>query len=177
MKRVKSTPQDEAILRDETANPADRASAATRLASDGFGKEIFPVLDNWLSHSSFILRDEAVSILLGVWGHEKYVGRIIEMLNNDSHWLIRKSASQSLATFIEKFAEGEKYKAQVIEELLKSLLDDEKDFVQKKSYEGLYKLIKNERPREDNDSFDRNQDVDWILLQPYLEKYALNKPN
>ncbi len=35
MKRIKSTLEDEQLLVDESANPADRASAAGSLASDG----------------------------------------------------------------------------------------------------------------------------------------------
>ena len=41
-----STPQDEELMLDEDANSADRSTAAECLASDGFGKQIHPILDS-----------------------------------------------------------------------------------------------------------------------------------
>lgn len=45
MKRIKSTLEDEQLLVDESANPADRASAAESLASDGLIDVVSPILN------------------------------------------------------------------------------------------------------------------------------------
>ncbi|MBA4124418.1 MAG: HEAT repeat domain-containing protein [Acidobacteria bacterium] len=176
MKRVKSTQYDEIILRDESTSPADRVSAATVLASDGFGQEIFPVLEKWLNHSHFLLRAEAIWMILSGFGHQKYVEKAIQMLHNDDNWSVRKYASLALSDFSKEYVEGKKYEEQIIKELLISLLNDEDGFVQRDSYKGLYKLIKGKRERSDENEFDRNRDVDWDLLLPYLDKYGLQKP-
>ncbi len=176
MKRIKSTQNDEIVLRNESVPPADRVSAATVLASDGFGREIFPVLEEWLNHSHFLLRGEAIWMILSGFGHQKYVQKAIQMLHQDSNWSVRKYASLALSDFSKEYIAGKKYEEQIIEQLLISLLNDEDEFVQRDSYKGLYKLITDNVLTFDKDSFDRNRDVDWNLLRPYLEKYKLKKP-
>lgn len=176
MKRIKSTLEDEIMLLDENASPPDRVNSMKKLASDGFGDKIHPVLDNWLNHSHFLLRDAAVSMLLVSWGQQKYVGKVIEMLHNDTDWSVRGTAATALANFSKEFIEGSKYEQKIVGELLISLLKDEDEFVQRDSYKGLYKLIKGECERSDENEFARNRDVDWDLLQPYLDKYGLQKP-
>lgn len=176
MNRIKSTLKDEQILLDETANPADRASAAESLAFDGFGKQIHPVLDEWLISSEFILRNQAISMLLGIWGHRKYLNTGFNLLHSDEHWLVRKGSSIALSKFAREFIEGTKYRDQIIRELISSLIKDENQFVQKNSYKCVYELITSKKFNMDKDYSDRSQDVDWNLLKPYLEKYSLNKP-
>lgn len=176
MKRLKSTPEDERILKDEAANPADRASAAESLAFDGFGKQLHPVLDEWLTSSEFILRNHAISMLLGIWGHKKYLNEGLNFLHSDEHWLVRKGSSIALLKFAQEFIEGEKYKNQIMKELLISLIQDENQFVQKSSYKCVYQLITGRKLNVDEDYFDRNRDANWDLLQPYLDKYNLSKP-
>lgn len=175
MKRTKSTLEDEIMLLNENASPPDRVNSMKKLASDGFGDKVHPVLDDWLSHSHFLLRDAAVSMLLISWGQQKYLGKVIEMLHNDTDWSVRGTAATALSNFSKEYVEGKKYEEQIIKELLISLLNDEDEFVQRDSYKGLYKLIKGERERSDENEFTRNQDVDWKMLQPYLEKYNLQR--
>ncbi len=176
MKRIKSTPQDEIILRDENVSPPDRINSMKKLASDGFGDEIHPTLDNWLNHPHFLLRDAAISMLLNSWGQQKYVNKTVEILHNDTDWSVRGTAATALANFSKEFTEGSKYQQKIIEELLISLLNDEDEFVQRDSYKGLYRIITGNN-LGDKDEFDRNQDVSWEMLKPYLEKYDLQKPN
>lgn len=177
MTRVKSTDKDEIILRDEKASPAERISAATVLASDGFGREIFPVLEKWLNHSHFLLRGEAVWMILSGFGHQKYVEKAIQMLHHDENWSVRQYASLALAEFSKDYIEGRKYLERIIKELLISLLNDQDEFVQRDSYKGLYKLIKSENEFSNKNEFNKNRDVDWNLLQPYLDKNNLQRPD
>lgn len=179
MNRVKSTLEDEQILADEAADPVERGSSARKLLSDGYFDTAFPILAQWFDHPESTLREDAISLLLGSLGHQKYVGKVIEMLHTDSSDFVRGDAANSLSNFCVDFVEGEKYEEQIIKELLVGLLKDEDSFVQKHCYNGLYKIIKKERWKlyDEIDYFDRNRDVDWNLLQPYLEKYGLQKPD
>jgi len=176
MKRVKSTPQDEIILADENANPVERSSSATKLLSDGYGKVVVPVLEQWFEHRESILREDAVSLLLASLGHEKYVDKAIKILHSDTDYVVRHDAARGLAKFCVDFIEGKKYENQINKELLLALVQDNEPYVQKECYKGLCRIITGKNLKEDKDSFDLNQDVNWNLLQPYLDKYGLQKP-
>lgn len=175
MKRIKSKPEDEQILVNESIDAPTRIDSMVRLAFDGFGDYIHPVLNSWLTHPDFLLRSEAIQMLLEFWGHQKYVPIAEDILLTDSEWLVRKTASRSLSTFAIKFIEGKKYEEQIIKSLLYSLIRDEDIFVQRQDYEGLLKILKIKNPVEDLKHFDRERDVDWNQLEPYLEKYNLQK--
>lgn len=178
MKRKKSTIEDERIVVDEAAYSPDRLSSMRKLASDGFGKQLHPILNDWLNNSEFILRDGAISMLLGSWGLQKYVDKAVELLHKDGDWSVRMSAARALADFCQDFIEGEMCKDNITKELLISLLNDDDEFVQRDSYKSICRIIKNESWSyyNEKDSFDRDQDVDWNLLQPYLKKYDLKPP-
>lgn len=177
MNRIKSTKQDEIIVKDEKVSSVMRISAMKKLASDGFSDIIHPTLENWLIHPDFLLRDASISMLLRFWGQEKYISKIIEILHYDTDWSVRGTAAIALADFSEEFIEGEKYKPKIIKELLVSLIKDSDEFVQRDSYKGLYKLITDKELDFDKNIFDRIQDVDWQILEPYLKEYDLQKPN
>ncbi len=175
MKRIKSTPQDEITLRDKTANPADRASSASKLAFDGLREQVNPVLDNWLRDSDPLLRSESVWMLIARFGNQKYIDEAINMVHRDSDYVVRGTAVRALTLFAKEIIGGERHRDQIIKELFISLLNDKDELVQKDSYEGLYRLITKKELKDDKDYFDLNKDVDWDLLQPYLEKYNLQR--
>jgi hypothetical protein len=177
MKRIKSTLEDEQLLVNESANPADRASAAESLASDGLIDIVSPILKQWLEHSEPMLREEAITLLLGGFGYEQYVEKAILMLHNDPYWLTRGDAAFALSSFATRFKSAEKYKDKIIKELLRSLISEEDKVIQRKSYQSLYEIITTKLLQFDKDEFDRNCDIDWNLLQPYLDKYGLQKPD
>lgn len=91
---------------------------------------------------------------------------------------VRMTAANSLGSFVVAFEVGQKHKERVLQELLKQFLIDEDSSVQKWCYEQIVRIIKDKRVSEDMpNQFDFNRDVDWNLLQPYLEKYNLQKPS
>lgn len=179
MKRVKSTPEDEKILLDENADLAGRSSSAKKLLSDGYGEIVIPVLEEWLYNQESSLREDAVSLLLASLGHEKHVEKAIEMLHNDPDETVRSNAARGLTLFCVNFIEGEKYEERIVKELLITLLQNDDTFVLQDCYKGLHVIIKKEKWKysDEKDLFNRNQDVDWNLLQPYLDKYDLHKPD
>ena len=178
IKRVKSSPEDNLILLDETADVNDRENSATRLAFDGFFDLLRPVLDKWLINSEFLLRSRAITFFLGRIGDEKYYEKAVQMLQEDSNWIVRKSSIEALRTFSADFDKGKDYIQRTIKEMLYTLINDQDEAVQAKSYQVLHELItgKNWDIYEHINYFDCQRDVDWKLLQPYLEKYNLKKP-
>lgn len=175
MKRIKSTSQDELILINENADPTERVRAARCLASDGFVDLLQPTLDSWLNLSEPLLREEAITLLLGGFGYENYVDKAIKILSDDPDWLVRGDAAFALSSFAIRFREAEKYNNQIVSALFRSLLNDEDEAVQEKSYKGLYELLTKQPLISSRDVFDRDNDVDWNLLTPYLERYNLSK--
>ena len=177
MIRKKSKEGDVQLIHDESANVAERASAIFRLAVDGY-IEMEPYLAKLLSHQEYLLRGESIKALLGGWGKERYLNKAVEMLHRDSEYSVRSDAAFSLKQFVTKFENGQKYKERVLGELLRQLQTDENFSVQKRCYEQILKTITGERfGIKLPNYFDRERDVDWNLLQPYLEKYNLLKPS
>lgn len=170
---------DEIILTDESADPIERSSSAKKLLSDGYGKQVVPVLAQWLDHQDALLREDAVSLLLASLGQEKYLNKAIELLHNDSDDTVRGDAARGIAIFCAKFIEGEKYQDEVIKELLLSLIRDKDTFVRQNSYKGLLQVIEKRdwNYYDEKDSFNPISDVDWEFLEPFLNKYSLKKPS
>ena len=46
----------------------------------------------------------------------------------------------------------------------------------RESYQWICNIIKKTEKSSDNDLFNLKTDVDWTLLQPYLDKYDLQRP-
>lgn len=172
MQRRKSTPADDVMLMDENADPVERSSAIARLAVDGF--DYFELtLATLLNHSNSILRGEAIKVLLGAWQKPKYFDRAIQMLLNDPEKGARSDAAHALSAYARRSG---KMRDEVIKVLLESLLQDNKG-IQEIYYIELLSLL-NVSGSYDYPSrrFNHNQDVNWELLKPYIEKYGLNKP-
>lgn len=173
MQRIKSKPEDNQLAYDESARPVDRASAISRIAFDGLF-EIEPLLKQLLLHESFLLRAEAIKSLVRRWKKPEYVDYAIKMLHSDPEWVVRGDAALALSGFA--LNTGKKQNL-VIKELLECLLHDHDPVVQRRIYEGLLQLLAPERSRMSlPDNFDREHDVDWELLKPYLNKSPIPQP-
>jgi len=175
MQRLKSTPQEDLILVDESASSEDRESAVNRLAFDGCFSILEPELEKWLNHKDFILKGKALKVLLGRMGKEKYIDEAIEILQSDKNWSVRTDFAYALKQLAGKFEIKADVKEKVVKALTTALMNDEEPFVQQSSYAALLELIKGKK--NESDSFDREKDVDWEILQPYLKKYDLQNIN
>lgn len=89
MKHKKSTPADLQMLHDESADPVERSSAIPRLVADGF-TDFEATLVALLNHPHFILRGEAIKVLLSKWQLAKYMNHAVRMLHSDSDWSARR---------------------------------------------------------------------------------------
>jgi vesicle coat complex subunit len=173
--RIKSTPDDERLVSDESADVVDRTFAIRSLVYDGFD-EIEPVLSNLLTHSEAMLRGEAIVALLSRFDKAQYFEKAIQMLHFDADFEARQNAALAVSLFVQFSSKASDYKEIVIKELLKAVIGDKNEFVQKRSYEHLHQLIAGKNLFVESHLFDQSNDIDWNLLQPYLEKYNLQKP-
>lgn len=164
-KRYKSKPEDEVLVYDENADSVDRAGAIFRLSIDGF-QEFEPLLAKLLYAESFILRAQAVKSLLSIWTIPQYIDDAVRLLHSDPNWEVRADAAFALASFV-------KYTGQqrdpVIKELLHQLVNDEDDAVQRRCYKELCELLTADGASGIPTYFDRERDVDWELLKPYMD--------
>lgn len=176
MIRNKSRNGDEKLIYDETSDPVERVAAISRLAVDGYEK-MEPFLAKLLRHENYLLRSEAINVLLSGWGEQKYLEDTIRLLHEDPDDTVRNYAARSLGTFTMRFEDGQKHKQRILRELIKQLQNDANFTVQTVCYEEAYKIIKNKRFGVDfskwgphpSDFFNRDRDVDWELLKPYME--------
>lgn len=176
MERRKSKPNDEKLIYDESADMVDRDGAIFRLAVDGYGA-MQPLLEQLLIHPQYMLRSRAIKVLLGGWGLSEYFNKAVEMLRSDADYSVRSGAGFALSQYARNFESGRKVKDKIAGELTKSLLEDDDIAVQESSYEELLRVIGQKRPNTKEVEFNRETEVDWDLLQPYLEKYGLQKPD
>lgn len=166
IERRKSKPEDDTLIYDENADPVERASAISRLTVDGF-TDIEPLLAQILRHESLFLRSQSIISLLGFFHKSRYIDDAVQMLHSDPEWMARGDAVFALSRFASRTGEQRK---PIIRELVQCLMRDENSAVQRKCYEGLLLLLAPERKRSSiPDNFNRERDVDWELLKPYLD--------
>lgn len=175
MERRKAKPNDEKLIYDESANMVDRDAAIFRLAVDGY-EEMQPLLESLLTHSQYMLRSRAIKVLLGGWGLSEYFDKAVEMLHSDCDYSVRSGACFALSQYTQHFEDGRKRRDNIILQLIRRLLEESDVAVQESCYEELLKIIEGKHFHSESYEFNRNTDVDWDLLQPYLEKYNLQKP-
>jgi len=176
----KSTSTDFKMAYDDSANAVDRAFAIRSLVFDRI-YEIEPLLVQLLKHKEEFLRGEAINALIGRWHKAQYLGAALGMLHSDTSYVARRDSAFALGEFAAFADEADKYKKQIIQSLVHALVADDNWSVQQRCYEQLLNLIcgkmfASEEFPQKNQEFDIKRDVDWKMLQSYLEKYNLEKP-
>lgn len=160
----------------DSADIVERIEAIETLAFDGY-KEMKPLLQQLLNRENHFLRAEAIKTLLARWEDSDYIDKAIEILKNDNEWSVRSSAAFSLAEYLKYSDKKENVKDKILEELVHCLLNDKDESVQETCYEKFYEIVTGKYLKSSSTEFDRNGNVDWNLLQPYLDKYGLQKPD
>ena len=162
----KQHPGDVQLVRDESADPVDRASAMMRLAVDGHW-EMIDLADQWLARDELELRVEAVGLLVGYWKLEDRIPITIEHLKHDPHTDVRSRAAAALVDFLNRTG---KHRDRILKVLVHQLQNDTDYLVQRYAYELLLRTLLSERPiPEPPYAFDRGRDVDWSLLRPWMD--------
>jgi hypothetical protein len=166
MKQI--TTRDLATLTDSTAEPADRAEVLMRLAhwDKGQHERLEGTIAGLLADPSAMVRGGAIKTLLA-WGKDKYVDAAIQLLrtDKDEDWNARANAAFALASYV--YNSG-KQRDRIVRELVHALREDPEWPVQERCYESLLEILAPERSVEAAGEFDRDRDVDWELLRPYV---------
>lgn len=167
MQRYKSKPEDDKLIYDESADVVERASAISRLTVDGF-YEIEPLLVKLLDHESFLLRGEAIKSLLGFWRKSEYIDNAVRLLRTDRDPTVRSDAAFALSRVTLRTG---KQREMIVEKLVEGLMQDEDFGVHEECYRGLLQILAPERSLTTIPTyFNRERDVDWELLKPYLDQ-------
>lgn len=164
--RQSSTPQDVLLLRDESADPWARAGAVTAVAADHL-RELEPSLAVLLDHDSDELRGAAVSALVGRWAIAEYVPAAIGMLRVDPSHYAREDAAAALGAYVLQTPALEQ---RILRALAEAVLRDPEPLVVTTAYFSLVRVLAPERKTSHIAAcrIDRDRDVDWTLLAPYL---------
>lgn len=164
------TPDDLRNLSDPNADPVDRVQALSRLAHWEKGKynNLEPTIAGLIADDpSSAVRGGAIKTLLSGWKREKYFELAIQMLHTDTDadWIARADAAYALSAFAKYTGKG---RDRVIRELAKAVRDDDAWPVQQRCYEELLELLAPDHEANFSGEFNRDRDVDWNLLSPYL---------
>lgn len=156
-------------LTNDDADPVDRAEALTALAHWEKGKydHLEPTIAGLIRDPSPLVRGAAIQTLLSGWKRSKYLQAAIDMLHGDpdDDWTARHDAAFALAQFA---IYGGTDRERIIRELVRALREDRAQAVQEQCYEQILRIVAPDRDAPSVDEFDRDRDVDWELLKPYL---------
>jgi hypothetical protein len=170
MPTKKITEEDVRRIADENVGTEERARSLFRLAYWQLGEydHLEPAIAALLSHRSATLRGAALKTLLAGWRRPRYIDDAIRILRTDDDldWSARADAAFSLAAFT--LHTGEE-RERIVRELVHAVRFDESWVVQESSYEQLLKILAPSRDQHFSGEFDRERDVDWRLLGPYLD--------
>jgi HEAT repeat protein len=165
MKQKKSQPGDEKLIFDETAEPSLRACAVTRLAAD-HRREFEPQFARFLEHENELLRCETISALVVLLRLEKYIPHALGMIAKDPSDYVRARAAFAVGFYA--YAEGGE-KETILRALARAVQQDGSTLVIKAAYEGMLTiLVPDAKLSRVPYDIDRERDVDWDLIRPYL---------
>lgn len=168
MQRYKSSPADDQLVRDPHADSLERASSIARLAFDQL-YEFEPVFAALLTDQSSDLREAAIKALLGRWNLPQYLEAGITLLHHDPDWVVRSDAAFALASYVQFTGDQ---RERVMRELVRCVQHDTDPAVQEQCYSKFLALLNGHSSYNEPDDFNRDRDVDWELLKPYLDDPA-----
>ncbi len=161
---MKARPHDDAVLRDPSADTADRASALSRLTSDrrlDLEPEIRPLLDA----PQPMLRSEALITLVGRWWRDDHVDAAVEHLRRDPDASVRRDAATALGMFVNRTG---RRRAELARTLVAALREDPDQLTRRRVYGELLRILAAGHTAAVPDDFDADVHVDWALLEPYV---------
>ena len=166
MTTKKQRPGDLVLVCDEFAAPVERASAMMRLAVDGH-TEMIELAEQWLSHDSVDLRLEAIRLLIGGWELRDRIPQALHLIRHDPAPAVRATAARALLRYHRRTGESRDL---TLRALVDHLRNDEDEVNQQGAYEQLLAELRpnDQLPALPRD-FDRERDVDWELLRPWME--------
>jgi HEAT repeat protein len=168
--RYKSTPADDALISDRSADEIERSDAMIRIAFDGIYRlktEIAAQLDD----PSVMVRGEAIRVLLGRWQLDAYLEHALDMLRAEPDEDGRADAALALGWFIAlrppEFPVDEGQRDVIMPALVQAFLDDPSRYVQEVAYCQLHEVLTGRRAALP-EQFNPETDADWEMLAPYV---------
>lgn len=160
------TPEDLRALTDRKAKTSDRVRALSRLAHWERGKHdhLEATIAGLFDDPDPMVRGSAYKTLLA-WRREKYLSKAARALASDPAYDVRRDAAFALGQY--GLARSEEAK-KIARWLLDSLRRDEDTAVQRATYEALIGLVDPALDAPDPDTFNRETDVDWRLLERFV---------
>lgn len=171
MNHRKAQAGDPDILRDETVDPVERAAALSRLVSDQH-RELEHDIAKLLTHNEPILRAKAIGALAGRWHIEKYSKFAERLLSDDPDWVVRRNAAHALSMYAQQDQVSEKVRKSILRLLARTVQSESDVGVQEAAYEAVLRILQRSASEYFHEvrDFDSQQDVNWVLLAPYLRE-------
>jgi hypothetical protein len=168
--RHKSSPADDALISDRSADEVDRSGAMGRIAFDGI-ERLEPEIAAQLDDPSEMVRGEAIGVLLSWWHREAYLGHALEMLRSEPDEFVRGCVAGALGGFIQRRPTDPPVdpaqRDVAFNALVRAFLDDPDRHVQETAYCELYEVLTGRRAALP-EHFNPEGDVDWELMAPYV---------
>lgn len=169
MTRYKSTPEDEQLVRDDSADPLERETSIKRLAYDQI-YEMEATFARLIKDSSPYVKGAALNALLAYWKKSQYIDDAICVLRQDESPTSREKAAFALSQFLNRNDAAKDYEKRIVSELVRALTHDDDFGVQEVCYQEIVKRLAPDRKVVSHAMyFNRERDVDWELLKPYLD--------
>lgn len=160
---MKFTEEHERTLLDAQADPVDRASAISCMRADGVQRHE-TLLVSFLDHPSPHLRGESIAALLA-WGRREFLSIAYDEMANEDEPGIRVMMASSLASWAMTHPRD---KRESLARLAERMRIDPDEWVVERIYVRVRMVLELPRLRS-RDDFDRERDVDWAALAPYLD--------
>ena len=158
---MKAHPNDKKLIHDETADPVERSSAASRLAADGYSG-LLPLLIGWLTHDQWLLRVDSAKMLI-LLEYQPALAATIDMLCNDAVDEVRLCAPTALLA-VRSWDSNPI--ADIIPIFVQQLSVEKDESVVESIYEALLEAIgEGEKAADISLYFDPKNDIDWDLLR------------
>jgi len=160
---MKARPNDEALLRDPSADTVDRASALSRLTSDR-RLDLEPEIRRLLDAPQPMLRSEALLALVGRWWRDEHVDAAVAHLRRDPDPTVRRDAATALGLFVHRTG---RRRDELARALVAALREDPDQLTRRRVYGELLRILAPGQTAAVPDDFDADAHVDWALLEPY----------
>jgi hypothetical protein len=174
IERLKTTPEDDRLILDETADPQDQWDIATRVGFDQL-YHLEPALAKMLFSDNDYRQMTGLATLVARWRMEKYLDRAIELLNDSPKAVVRSDAAGALRGFLWDIPDRDRragFVKRILREWARRIVDDPDWAVRRECYRYLVLELDPERHDEVHhlpNDFDPALHGDWSVIGPLLD--------
>jgi hypothetical protein len=169
MRRRKSTAAQEEMIRSATTADLGNSGELTAAILDvglDYQFHLAPDIGRLVRHESSLVRGQAARIVL-YWAIEEEVPAALSMLASDPCWDARSDAAFGLGTFLHVTGRRDE---RILRALARAFETDPEEYVVTEAYGAMVWCLSGQPPAFSPDTLDRDRDVDWALIGPYLSR-------